>query len=242
LKFFLRVSSFFLFLLAASFYSCSSAPKNGIDSSEKNSGSTDTSKPNLPRDPFVQDLFRGSIRADVKTSFVNAVADTFTSIKKMWKWLPDDEYMHESTDAKHNNSPRTKEENHNVYLADLYVFGVKKEDDNDFHLILGSSKKIDKDQLLFSAEISGLPDSSSQFFSTLAAVRNKFLSYFGNDVDKEIVFVASEKNPPIHLEYIGGSLFFDNHHYGGHSSVQGYKVCSAWEIHPVTSIGFDQKP
>lgn len=180
----------------------------------------------------------GTVRSDVKTSYVNVAADTFTSIKKLVEWLPTDEYMHESTEAKKNNSPRTKEENHNVYLEDLYVYGIKKEDDNDYHLILASSKKLDKEQKFFSAEISGLPDSTSEFYAKLAAVRKIFLAYFGNSANRELVFVASEKNPPIHLDYVSGSLFFDNHHYGGHSSVQGYKVCSAWEIHPVTSIGF----
>jgi hypothetical protein len=128
-----------------------------------------------------------------------------------------------------------------VYLYDLYIFGVSREDDNDFHVILGSYKSIEKNQLYFTAEISGLPDSASPYFSTLSKVRNQFIDYFGEDAKKEYVFVASKKNPPIHLDYIHGSLFFDNHHYSGHSSIKGFKVCSAWEIHPVTAIGFSEK-
>jgi hypothetical protein len=231
---------FISFFLTGFFFSCGTAPKNGTTSSVSPLHTIDTaSHKTIPRNPLTDDQFLGEARGDVKTSFVDVVPDTFASIKKLHSWLPDDEYMHKSTDAKHNNSPRTKEENHNIYLADLYIFGVKKEDDNDYHLILASSKKIEKDQLFFSAEISGLPDSSSAFFSTLSAVREKFLSHFGADANQEYVFVASEKNPPIHLAYIKGSLFFDNHHYGGHSSVKGFKVCSAWEIHPVTAIEFD---
>lgn len=227
----------FLFILL---FSCETVPKNGtvVSGNGMNAGDT-IPQHNVSHDANAQDLFRGEIRSEAKTSFVSAVADTFESIKKLRNWLPDDEYMHKSTDAKHNNTPRTSEESHNVYLADLYIFGVKKEDDNDYHLILASSKKLEKDQPYFSAEISGLPDSTSQFFSTLSTVRNTFLSYFGDDANKEYVFVASEKHPPIHLLYIKGSLFFDNHHYGAHSSVKGFKVCSAWEIHPITAIKFD---
>ncbi|HET6990502.1 MAG TPA: hypothetical protein VFJ43_04220, partial [Bacteroidia bacterium] len=183
----------------------------------------------------------GEIRADVKTSYVNAIPDTFESIKKLRNWLPDDEYMHKYTEAKHNNSSRTKEESHNVYLYNLFIFGVKREDDNDFHVILGSSKSLEKEQAFFSAEISGLPDTSSAFYKKLRGVRSTFMQHFGEDTKKEYVFVASAKNPPIPIDYICGSLFFDNHHYNGHSSVQGYKVCSAWEIHPVTAIGFHSK-
>lgn len=231
----------FLFV-SLCFFTCKPAPKKEPrSSSSPNKTEVAPSVKTIPRDPLIQDYFRGVIRSEAKTSFVNAIPDTFSSIKKLRNWLPNDEYMHKSTAAKHNNTPRTKEENHNIYLEDLYIFGVKKEDDNDFHVILGSSKKIDKEQLFFSAEISGLPDSTSAFYATLSAVRTNFLAYFGDDANKEYVFVASEKNPPIHIYSINGSLFFDNHHYGGHSSVKGFKVCSAWEIHPVTQITFDQK-
>jgi hypothetical protein len=228
--------------LALLFLSCGTVPKSGAVISANKSDTPDSdTEVIIAHDPLLRNLFIGEVRGEAKTSFVDAIADTFKSIKKLRNWLPDDEYMHKNTEAKHNNSPRTKEENHTIYLADLYVFGIKREDDNDFHLILAASKSLDKDQPFFSAEISGLPDSSSAFFATLAEVRNTFISYFGKDADKEYVFVASEKHPPIHLEYIKGSLFFDNHHYQGHSSVKGYKVCSAWEIHPVTAIRFDEK-
>lgn len=188
--------------------------------------------------PDSADLFLGEVRADVKTSYVNFPADTFISLKKFRKWLPDDEYMHKETDAKHNDSPRTAEENHNVTLLDIYIYGVKREDDNDFHVILGPSLHTGKGPHFFSAEISGLPDPSSPYYAKLSEVREKFKTYFGDDIRKETVFAASDKKPPIHLQSITGSLFFDNHHYSGTSSVQGYKSFSAWEIHPVTGIEF----
>jgi hypothetical protein len=228
---------FFFLFTAIVFFSCEIPEGRKTKTAEKNipPAFKDTAE---KHDPSLVNNFIGTIRSDVKTSYVNSVADTFESVKKLRNWLPDDEYMHKSTEARHNNSPRTKEENHNVFLKDVWIFGVKREDDNDFHLIIGSSKSPDKEQSFFTAEISGLPDSSSEYFSLLSAARNTVQDYFGEDAQKEIIFVASKKHPPIHLDYICGSLFFDNHHYGGHSKIENYKVCSAWEIHPVTKVKF----
>lgn len=184
--------------------------------------------------------FLGKVRAEAKTSFVASEPDSFRSLKALRKWLESDKHMHEYTDAKLQDAPRTEEENANVTVTDLYIFGVKREDDNDFHLILASYPKLSEDQVFFSAEISGLPDPSSPYYQQLFAVREKFKTYFGDATEKETVFVASKKKPPIHLVSITGSLFFDNHHYSGHSSVKDYKSGSAWEIHPVTSITFDE--
>jgi hypothetical protein len=227
--------NFIYFFIGSVFFACGTAPGRKAEVKEHSTVSsfTDTTKKNSPA---LENNFRGTIRSDVKTSFVKFPADTFESVKKLRNWLPADEYMHKSTEAKRNNSPRTEEESHNVYLKDIWLFGVKREDDNDFHLIIGSSKSLDKDQPFFTAEISGLPDSADEYFSTLAAVRNELVNYFGDDSKKEFVFVASKKDPPIHLDFISGSLFFDNHHYSAHSKIQNYKVCSAWEIHPVTQI------
>lgn len=221
--------------------SCGTAPKKETVSDSNPAYHQLVIDTTVKRDPDLDDRFIGVIRSDVKTSFINAIADTFESIKKLRNWLPDDEYMHKNTAAKQNNTPRTSEENHNIYLYDLYIFGVKREDDNDFHVILGSSKSLEKGQAFLTAEISGLPDTSSIYFNKLYDAREKFIAYFGEDAKKETIFEASENNPPIHLDYICGSLFFDNHHYGGHSKVGNYKVFSAWEIHPVTDIRFHKK-
>jgi hypothetical protein len=205
-----------------------------VTSDLSSSAITDTAKKPLP----FGDNFLGKIRADVKTSYVDVPADTFKFIKELRNWLPDDERMHKYSDARFNDKPRCAEENHNIVITDAYIFGVKREEDNDFHVILGTSRNIDKQQPFFSAEISGLPASSSPYYATLKSVRDQFKDFFGDDAKKEYVFVASAKTPPIHLKCIRGSLFFDNHHYSGHSSVQGYKVFTAWEMHPVTAITF----
>jgi hypothetical protein len=222
-----------LFLLL---YGCSDAP--GHESTDAKSQVNAFHAPG-PTPVDSSELFLGKVRAQAKTSFLNTLPDTFSSVKALRKYLEADKYMHERTDAKFQDSPRCAEEEKNVVLTDLYIFGVKREDDNDFHLILCSSKKVDKDNVFFSAEISGLPDPSSPYYATLASVREKFKAYFGDAAKKETVFVASAKKPPIHLRSVTGSLFFDNHHYNGHSSVQGFQSCSAWEIHPVTAIEFE---
>ncbi|MBI3511137.1 MAG: hypothetical protein HY064_10775 [Bacteroidetes bacterium] len=185
----------------------------------------------------LSDIFLGKIRATAKTSFSSVTADTFSTIDDLRATLASDEYMHVS-DAQHNDSPRTPEENRNVVIKDVYVFGIKREDDNDYHLILGSKPETYVFQNYMTAEISGLPSTSSSSYTTLKTVRDIFKTQMGVAVSKELVYYATFKNPPIHLTYIGGSLFFDNHHYGQHSRVEEYQVCSSWEIHPVTTITF----
>lgn len=184
------------------------------------------------------DHFLGEVRGDVKTSVSASPADTFLSLKDYHRWLKSDEYMHKKTDARFNNSPRTPEEDHNVCIRDVYIFGVLREDDNDFHVILGNSSSPDKDHLFMTAEISGLPDSAEASFAVLAAVRQKFKDYFGIDAQKNAIFTASKKHPPIHLAFICGSLFFDNHHYGAGYGIGGFNTHTCWEIHPVTNIQF----
>ncbi|HTL82546.1 MAG TPA: hypothetical protein VL651_12625 [Bacteroidia bacterium] len=224
-----------LFLFSA-FLFLSSAKHETRNSFQQDAWLTDTV---VAQDPL-SDLFLGKIRASVKTSFVNDVPDTFHFIQELRGWLPSDLYMHTQSDARTNINVRCKEENKNIYLRDVYIFGVKREDDNDFHVLLGTSGELNNEQLYFSAEISGLPDTASDAYATLKTLRTKFKAHFGNDITKEFVFVASANHPPIHLLSIQGSLFFDNHHYTKHSAVQGRSVCSAWEIHPVTSIEFDE--
>src|SRR5580765_5961720 len=117
LIFFLATISFFLFF-------CHSSTKGGKNNSSNISAVS--SKPSgIKHDTLLADLFIGDTRTEVKTSFVNSIPDTFYTLKKLHNWLTDDEYMHLHTDANLSTSPRTKEENHNVCIPDVYIFAVK---------------------------------------------------------------------------------------------------------------------
>ncbi|MCE2772230.1 MAG: hypothetical protein LW750_02135 [Bacteroidetes bacterium] len=184
------------------------------------------------------DIFLGKVRKETKTSFADAPVDTFRDVKQLRNSFKDEEWMHKYSDARKQKAPRCKEEQKNVALTNVYLFAVSREDDNDFHLILGSNPAQGKNQVLISAEVSGLPDPASPHYAALKAVRDIFKNYFSDRYQKEHVFFVNEKRPPIKLEYLEGSLFFDNHHYNAYSGFNGFKAATAWEIHPVRVLRF----
>lgn len=146
--------------------------------------------------------------------------------------------MHSNDSVRHENSLRCAAEQRNVVLFDVYILGVKREDDGDFHLLVGSKPESDKKQKIITAEVSGLPDPSSPAYAALAAVRKIYETQFGNKTTEGLVFFSDAKHPAVHLQHISGSLFFDNHHYSSHSSIKNLKADSCWEIHPVTGLVF----
>jgi hypothetical protein len=184
------------------------------------------------------EIFTGKVRKDAKTSFADAAVDTFRDVKQLRNSFKDEEWMHKYSDARKQKAPRCKEEQKNVALTNVYLFAVSREDDNDFHLILGSNPAQGKNQVFISAEVSGLPDPASPHYAALKAVRETFKHYFADRYKKEQIFFVNEKRPPIKLEYIEGSLFFDNHHYNAYSGFNGFKAATAWEIHPVRVLRF----
>jgi hypothetical protein len=105
-------------------------------------------------------------------------------------------------------------------------------------LLIGNNPDPEKKQKIVTAEVSGLPAANSPAYTTLAAVRKTYEAQFGNKTKEGIIFLASNKHPAVHLKQIGGSLFFDNHHYGSYSSIKNLNADSCWEIHPVTVIIF----
>jgi hypothetical protein len=214
-------------------FSCAIFLSGCLNSSESATEDTFLSE-NHAQDP--NNSFLGKERADVKTSFLDSPADTFTNLKALFAALPSDEFMHAL--KWRDDSPRTKSESRVICLTDVYIFAVIKEDDNDYHVVLGSVNDVDADQVFFTAEIAGLPDSGSKYFATLTSVRTDFKNQFRAQSSPGRIFLASSEKPPIHLRSITGSLFFDNHHYGGYGA-KHFRTTSVWEIHPVTSIRFD---
>ncbi|GAB4132891.1 MAG: hypothetical protein Fur0041_04610 [Bacteroidia bacterium] len=222
------------FVAAVAFHSCENA--NGREERRPKTQHQDTTTRKKKSEPG--DHFTGVVRAKAKTSYVDGAPEIFPSVKKLRNSLKDEEYMHKKSGARFRDADRCPEEQKNVAFTEVYIFAVSREDDNDFHVIIGSNKSQGKDQVLMSAEISALPDSTSPYYAKLKAVRDEFKAYFGERSNKEHVFVSSDKKPPIKLDYLEGSLFFDNHHYNAYSGFNGFKSSTAWEIHPVTAIKF----
>ena len=180
-----------------------------------------------------EDIFSGKDRAKAKTGFVTGVAvKSFTSILQLISLLPEDDEMETKLDKK---SPRVAEENVNVRLINnIFLYAMKKEGDNDYHVIIGDNKIRSKATLL-NVEISGVPKTGTA--SAKAAIQKVRDFFEDNFVDlcgsKYAVF--SEKPIPIVIE---GSVFFDIDHKGGTVGPTGFRPKTAWEIHPISKINF----
>lgn len=134
--------------------------------------------------------------------------------------------------SKKPESPRVKEELFNVSIDTAYIYGIYREDDNDFHMIIGNGKT-GAGMHLLNAEVSGLPGDTND--DLLIAVRNKIITRFGDIACKDGAYKPIDSLIPIR---ISGSLFFDIDHKAGVVGFGVYKPHTAWEIHPVTGITF----
>lgn len=113
-----------------------------------------------------------------------------------------------------------------------WIYAIKYEADQHLHVILGSDPDIDEEPF-FSAEISGLPLSSSSAHSTLLKVRQTLADILGNELPGGSKYRKYKRPIPVVIE---GSLFFDIDHKAGVVGPEGMRAETALEIHPVTKI------
>lgn len=179
--------------------------------------------------------FTGTARRAAKISIANApieefddltsLIDTFPSIDEMRDHVP-----HITTGK---NSNRVAEEQRNVRVR-VWIYAMSREDDNDFHLILGRAPGADP--LYMTMELSGLPPANSPHFAKLKAAREAFKTGLNNDTPGT---GYEFPEPPIPVE-IEGSLFFDMSHINpgsrpGPSKLRQHMptIC---EVHPISKI------
>jgi hypothetical protein len=192
--------------------------------------------------PGIDDPFTGSYRKDVKTSIwrVNgAVAppEQYQDIGSLLSSLPVDSVMRPSLDASAPamaamtsaaTSSRLAAEQKNVTLP-VYLRYVRKEGDNDYHLILGSTA--DATATYMTAEVAGLPPGGSDL-DTLRQVRGQLMTLLGYEPGTGDYHPVT---PPLSI-LITGSLFFDGGHVPGEVGPDEAKTQQVWEIHPVTNL------
>jgi hypothetical protein len=174
-------------------------------------------------------VFAGKHRAAAKTSFVTGVATkSFNSISELIASLTPDSIIRPKLTR---NSKRIADEQKNVRLEkSIFLYAMKNEDDNDYHLIIGDNIKLSKANL-FNIEISGVPKSGN---TTILKVRNFFKDNFGQVCGpKYAVF----KDDPIPIK-VSGSVFYDVDHPAGQVGPVGMRPKTSWEIHPVASISW----
>jgi hypothetical protein len=186
----------------------------------------------------VSDNFEGTARKVAKLSIANAPTKTFADLKTLISSLPSHEDMlnHDPKIKTTATFDRVAEEKRNVKVK-VFLYAASREDDNDFHLILGRNPK-KSPEVYMTMELSALPSSSAASFPKLKAARDAYKNFFGDDLPGT---TYDFYDPPIPVQ-IEGSLFWDATHAKG--TRPGPKSLKSrmpvvWEIHPITKIKFN---
>lgn len=133
-------------------------------------------------------------------------------------------------------------ENRNVQLKKVYIYTFKRQGDEDYHVIFGTTDDISTAKF-FNCEISGLSPSGTYGRDKLIDARDSFESYFGIMDKCATSYYRNdfrEQPVPVLLE---GSLFYDGEHCdhyenNGPQKWKELEVSIAWELHPITKIEF----
>jgi hypothetical protein len=179
--------------------------------------------------------FAGSHRKAAKTSISDGPLEVYASLPALLTDLKSDDFM-----RNHHNPPletdpdfdRVEEEEKNVEVPGSIV-AIKKEPDNDYHIILVSNGA--GPEHFMNIEVTGLPPTGPDR-APLKAVR-QVLKDFLEEVDVRVGNRYVKFNPPVPV-VITGSLFYDIDHAPGVVGPAGMRPDTAWEIHPVTKIVF----
>ena len=184
------------------------------------------------------DKFKGTARKAAKLSIAGAPIKKYKDLKNLINSLPADDDMKNrvpkiKTTATSN---RVKEEKRNVRV-NVFLYAASRENDNDFHLILGRDPDTTP-EMYMTMELSGLPPSSSASFEKLKAARDAYKAFFGDDLPGTRYDFY---DPPIPVQ-IEGSLFWDASHSSGQrpgpKSLKS-RMSTIWEVHPIIKIVFN---
>jgi hypothetical protein len=185
------------------------------------------------------DGFVGTARAAAKLSIAAAAIETFKDVKDLIDTLPSKSTMvhHSPRITTEADSARVKEEERNVRVK-AFLYAASRENDNDFHLIVGRDPSSDP-PIYMTMEVSGLPAPHDPNFTHLKAARDAYLGFFGDDVPGASYDFY---DPPIPIS-VEGSLFFDMSHATGRSpgppSLHD-DMPVIWEVHPISDIAFER--
>jgi hypothetical protein len=199
------------------------------------------------------DVFTGHYRLAVKTAVFRdaggqiAPAEQVADIPTLLGSLPSDgamnaKYPDLAVDA--SASPETKlavtpfrvaEEQRNVTVP-AWIWYVRKEADNDYHVIIGSSAD-PASATYMNVEVSGLPATADDpNYTDLQNARSQLTGLVGHDPNGTLYEAFT---PPLPVS-VTGSLLYDGDHVPGEVGPTGHRPQTTWEIHPVTTI--QQRP
>lgn len=209
---------------------------NEVDGYEKAATSQETLNVALAEAAPVGDNFGGTARKAAKLSLANSPLKTFGDLKTLINSLPAHEDMVALKIKTTATSDRVAQEKRNV-RGKVFLYAASREDDNDFHLILGRNPD-SSPEVYMTMELSGLPPASKPAFAKLKAARDAFKAFFGGDLPG---LSYDFYDPPIPVR-IEGSLFWDASHAKG--TRPGPKSLKSrmpvvWEVHPISKITFN---
>lgn len=176
--------------------------------------------------------FSGTDRKKCKISIATAAVQTKSFTAFIAALPSDDAMMANPNITRAATNPRVAEENHNISLTNIFLFALKRESDNDYHLIVGN-----KNHVFFNVEISGLPPKTSASFQKLSSARAAVDAFFGGARCNTGGYNLFAQGIKIQLT---GSTFYDIDHPPGTVGPAGFRPNTAWEIHPITDIKFLQ--
>jgi hypothetical protein len=191
-----------------------------------------------PRAAPADNKFHGTARKAAKLAIAAAPMQAFDDVNDLINSFVDHETMKAKGIETTANSGRVAEEVRNVRVK-AFLYAASREDDNDFHLIIGRDPS--EPAKYMTAEISGLPPQDADSFDKLDAARSAFLDFFGDALPGA---TYDFYDPPIGIE-VEGSLFWDASHASGGRpgpSKLRPKMPVVWEIHPVTNIVLEPQP
>ncbi len=174
--------------------------------------------------------FTGVDRAVAKTSFATATSFAYGSFNAFRNTLQTDTYMRGLGITTSSN--RASVENRNVKFSSAYLYAIKRESDNDFHMIIGDASL----NALTNCEASGLPATGAASYNAISAVKNSVTTKLGTNLCSQSSYLIF--NPAIHIVSFKGSTFFDIDHAAGTIGPTGYRPTTAWEIHPIQEVLF----
>lgn len=192
--------------------------------------------PSLP----TGDNFKGTSRKASKLSISSAPIENFKDVLTLIKTLPEHKKMvnHKPKITTAATSKRVKEEERNVRI-NAFLYAASREDDNDYHLIIGRSPSASQETYM-TMELSGLPPKTSPSFAQLKAARDAFKQFFKDAGKNPPGLKYDFYRPPIPVQ-IDGSLFFDmSHATGSRPGPPSLKsrMPVVWEVHPISRIVF----
>jgi hypothetical protein len=176
--------------------------------------------------------FEGTDRAAAKITISPASLQTYATLRSFINSLPDADAT--AAAVPNSSSPRIPAEDRNVRIKKTYLYAYSRQTDEDFHVIVGTTKKPSAITKYFNVEISGLPPAGDASFSQLQAVRVSFLTKASQRLCSSGYFFYEN---PLKIE-VRGSLFYDKQHHNGLIGPAKARPPDAWEIHPVTMLIF----